>query len=200
MRPVTRLRQPLPSLMILMFLLDLVDLLSRIWQSFDVIFCRICTSSAVCCFRAPSVAILTSLRRSGKSTAWVLPWKTRSRPIGVRVCPVAQFNFFGTAFDPRAWTLVVFWKEDLGRQHQLIALENEEGYQTSSPSPPRFNFFDGPDIPLGAPGLPPGWPPTLSPPAPPPAGKGERVRTGNSSRERSRPRSPYQSLNVHQFR
>ena len=29
---------------------------------------------------------------SGEST--VLLWKTRSRPIGVRVCPVAQFNFF----------------------------------------------------------------------------------------------------------
>ena len=33
----------------------------RIWQSFDF-FCRICTSSAVCCLRAPSVAILTPLR------------------------------------------------------------------------------------------------------------------------------------------
>ena len=34
---------------------------------------------------------------NGESTAWVLLWKTRSRPIGVRVCPVAQFNFFSTA-------------------------------------------------------------------------------------------------------
>ena len=41
---------------------------------------------------------------SGESTAWVLLWKTRSRPIGVRVCPVAQFDFFRTAFDPREWT------------------------------------------------------------------------------------------------
>ena len=49
---------------------------------------------------------------NGESTAWVLLWKTSSRPIGVRVCPVAQFDFFSTAFDPRAWTLVVFWKED----------------------------------------------------------------------------------------
>ena len=31
---------------------------------------------------------------SGESIAWVLVWKTRSRPTGVRVCPVAQFNFF----------------------------------------------------------------------------------------------------------
>ena len=40
---------------------------------------------------------------SGESTAWVLLWKTRSRPIGVRVCPAAQFNFIITAFDPREW-------------------------------------------------------------------------------------------------
>ena len=45
---------------------------------------------------------------SGVSTAWVLLWKTRSRPIGVRVCLVAQFNLFSTAFDPREWTMVVF--------------------------------------------------------------------------------------------
>ena len=48
---------------------------------------------------------------SGESTAWVLFWKTRSRPIGVRVCPVAQFKFVKTASDPRQWTMVVFWKE-----------------------------------------------------------------------------------------
>ena len=51
---------------------------------------------------------------SGESTACVLLWKTRARPIGVRVCPVVQFTFFSTAFDPRAWTLVVFWKVNLG--------------------------------------------------------------------------------------
>ena len=34
----------------------------RKWQSFEVIFCRMCTSSAVCYFGAPSVTILTSLR------------------------------------------------------------------------------------------------------------------------------------------
>ena len=34
----------------------------RIWQSFDVILCRMCTSSVESCFRAPSVTILTSLR------------------------------------------------------------------------------------------------------------------------------------------
>ena len=52
---------------------------------------------------------------TGESIAWVLLWKTSSRPIGVRLCPVAQFNFFSTLFDPRAWTVVVFWKEDSGR-------------------------------------------------------------------------------------
>ena len=30
---------------------------------------------------------------SGESTVWVLLLKTRSRPSGVMVCPVAQFNF-----------------------------------------------------------------------------------------------------------
>ena len=53
---------------------------------------------------------------NGESTAWVLLWKTRSRPSDVRVCPVAQFNSFSTAFDPRTWTLVVFWINSLGRQ------------------------------------------------------------------------------------
>ena len=38
-------------------------------------------------------------------------WKTRSRPIGVRVCLVAKFNFFSTAFDPRAWTMVFSGKK-----------------------------------------------------------------------------------------
>ena len=84
---------------------------------------------------------------SGESTAWVLLWKTRSRPIGVRVCPVAQFDLFSTAFDPRAWTMVVFWKEDSGRQPQLFAPENEGGDETSSPSLPNFTFFD-PDVPF----------------------------------------------------
>ena len=44
---------------------------------------------------------------SGEPTACVLLWKTRSRPIGVRVSPVTQFNFIRTAFDPREWTLRV---------------------------------------------------------------------------------------------
>ena len=47
---------------------------------------------------------------SGESTAWVLLLRTCSRITGVRVCPVAQLTLFGTAFDPRVWTMVVFWK------------------------------------------------------------------------------------------
>ena len=38
---------------------------------------------------------------SGGSTAWVLLWKHHSRPSSVRVCPVAQSDFFSTAFDPQ---------------------------------------------------------------------------------------------------
>ena len=129
---------------------------------------------------------------SGESTAWVLLWKTRSRPIGVRVCPVAQFNFFSTAFDPRARMMVVFWKENSGRQPQLITPENEGGDETSYSSPPKF--FDDPDVPFGPSGppeppgpsglplplgLPTGWPP-----APSPAGDGERVGPESTSRER----------------
>ena len=32
-----------------------------------------------------------------------------------------------SAFGPRAWTMVVFWKNDSGRQPQLITPENEGG-------------------------------------------------------------------------
>ena len=62
---------------------------------------------------------------SGESTGWVPLWKTRSRPNGVRVCPVARFDFFSTAFDPLPWTMVAFWKEDSGRLLPLSTPENE---------------------------------------------------------------------------
>ena len=52
-------------------------------------------------FRSPC-STGASVTSDGESTAWVLLWKTRLRSIGVRVCPVARFNFFSTAFDPRA--------------------------------------------------------------------------------------------------
>ena len=73
-----------------------------------------------------------------ESTAWVLLWKTRSRRIGVWVCRVAHFNFF-----TRAWTMVVFWKENLETP------ENEGGDETNYPSPPKFTFYDDPDVPFG---------------------------------------------------
>ena len=92
---------------------------------------------------------------SGESTAWVLLWKTRSRPIGVRVCPVVLVEFFSTAFDPREWTMVVVWKEDSGRQLPLITPENEGRDETSSTSPPRFTFIDDPDVHLSPPDTPP---------------------------------------------
>ena len=97
-------------------------------------FCRMCTSSAVCYFRAPSVAILTSLRPAVDPLLGCSSGKPRSRPIGVRVCLVAQFDFLSTAFDPREWTMVVFWKEDSGRQLRLNTPENGGGDETSSPS------------------------------------------------------------------
>ena len=53
---------------------------SRIWQSFDVMLYRICTSSAACCFRTPSVAILTSVRARGERRRAVDQSRERSRP------------------------------------------------------------------------------------------------------------------------
>ena len=126
--------------------------------------------------------------------------KPVQRPTSARVCPAAQFDFFSTAFDPREWTMVVFWREDLGRQFQLITPENEGGYETSSPSPPRFTVFDDPDVLLDPPDTPPAPPEPPGPPdspglppgllrAPPPAGGRGSARAENVSRERSRPRS-----------
>ena len=109
---------------------------------------------------------------SGDSTAWVLLWKTRARPIGVRLFPVVQCDCFSTTFNQREWTMVTFWKEDSKRLLRLITHENEGRDKTDSPSPPRFSFimflFDPPDTPPAppeppgppdSPGLPPGLPP-----------------------------------------
>ena len=54
--------------------------------------------------------------------------------------------------------MVVSWKENLGRQLQLITPENERGDETNCPSPPHFTFFDDPDVPFGpcGPPAPPG--------------------------------------------
>ena len=67
--------------------------------------------------------------------------------------------------------MVVFWKEDSGRQPQLITPENEGGDETNYPSPPTFTFFDDPDLPFGPCGPP--EPPGL--PDPSPAGDREGV-------------------------
>ena len=148
-----------------------------------------CTSSAVCYFRATSVTILTSLQPAVNPFAWMLLWKTRSRPIGVRFCLVAQLDFLSTAFDPREWAMVVYWKEDSGRQLRLTIPENEGRDEANFPSPPRCTFFDDRDVPLnppdtplappGPPGPPdsPGLPPGL-PPDPPNAGGKGRARAG----------------------
>ena len=128
---------------------QLQGIFPRMWQSFDVIFCRRRIPNAVCYFRVPSVTILTSLRPA------VTPLPGCS---SVRVCPAAQFDFFSAAFGPREWTMVVFWKEYSGRQLRLITPENGRGDETSSPSPPRLTFFDDPDVPLGPSPPPPGPP------------------------------------------
>ena len=129
---------------------------SRIWQSFDVFFLP--NAYFQCCMLLQGTLgdNFDIFAASGESTAWVLLWKTRSRPVGVRVCPVAQFNFFSTAFDLRDWTIVVLWKEDSGRQPQLIFPDNGGGDETNCPSlgpcVPRV-----PPGPPGPPGLSPGW-------------------------------------------
>ena len=85
-----------------------MDFTTRMWQSFDVFF--FFTEYALPVLHVASghprlrFDIFTA---SGEYTAWVVLWKTLSRPIGVRVCPVAQLNFFSTAFDLREWTIVV---------------------------------------------------------------------------------------------
>ena len=47
----------------------------------------------------------------------------------------------------------MFWKDDSGRQPQIITPENEGGDETNYPS--LATFFDDPDVPFG-PGGPPG--------------------------------------------
>ena len=118
---------------------------------------------------------------SGESTAWVLLWNARSRPIGVRVCAVALYNLFSTALVPRAWTMVVFWRNFVRYQPQLITPENQ-GDNTACQSPHNVTFCDDPEVPFGpvgsqhpappephrppgprgSPGPPPGWLPAPS--------------------------------------
>ena len=126
---------------------------------------------------------------NGESTSWVLLLKNRSRPIGVRVCPVAQLNFFSTAFYPcvsgqwlcsgkKVWDVSPSWlhlktEEDIIpiihlRQPILSLMILDVPFGPSGPpAPPETHESHG------FPGLPPGWPP-----APSPAGGRERVGTG----------------------
>ena len=60
----------------------------------------------------------------------------------------------------------MFWKENLGRQPQIITTENEGGDETNYPPLPKF--FDDPDVPFGPSG-PSGPPEPPGPPDPKPA-------------------------------
>ena len=86
----------------------------RIWQFFDVIFLPN--------MHFPSAAWFPLLGySSGKPVQDQLAWLFVLHPN----------SFFSAAFDPRVWTMVVFGKEDSGRQPQLITLENEGGDGTN---------------------------------------------------------------------
>ena len=65
----------------------------RICHSFDLIFCRLCPCRAVCYFRAPSVAILTSLRPAVNPLGAPLenPFKTNWRE-GLSCSPIRLFQ------------------------------------------------------------------------------------------------------------
>ena len=100
-------------------------------------FYRVCISSAACDFKAPSVAILNKSLRpvvnpllgcsSRNPFQDQLAW-------GFVLWPNSTSS---TALDPCAWTMVVFWKDDSGRQPPFITQENG-GDETSSTSPPKF--------------------------------------------------------------
>ena len=84
----------------------------RICQFFDVIFLPNMQFECCMILQGTLKGKCDIVAASGESTAWVLLWKTRSRPIGVRVCLVDQFNIFSTAVDPRArghW--LCLWKK-----------------------------------------------------------------------------------------
>ena len=36
-------------------------------------------------------------------------------PVGVIISPVSKINFRDSAFDPRKWTILVFWRERTGK-------------------------------------------------------------------------------------
>ena len=181
----------------------------HMWQSFDVIFTEYAFSSAACCFRAPSMAILTSLQPAVDLLLGCSSGKTRSWPIGVRVCPVANSTFSAPRLTRVSGPWLYSGRKIRDVSPNLSHLRTNGGDETSSPSQPKFTSFDDPDDPFsprprgpfdqpcgpypepqGPPDPPdhPGFPSRL-PPAPPAAG-GERTRAVDQSRERSRPQSP----------
>ena len=95
----------------------------RISQSFDINFSE------------DAVPVMHDVSGSSRRQFWHLccqqwihclasplenPFETYWRE-GLSCSPI---QFLNTTFDPRAWTMVVFWKESLGRQPQLITLAN----------------------------------------------------------------------------
>ena len=126
---------------------------------------RMRISNVVCYFKTPSVDTLTSLQQAVNSLLMGAPLENRSRPFGVKVCLASQIDFFSTAFDQRAWTMVVFWKDDSGRQLPLLHLRTKEEMRAAlhhrlicrGPYPEPQDPPDPPDNP----GIPEGLPPPL---------------------------------------
>ena len=75
--------------------------------------------------------------------AWVIMWITHSRPFGVRVLPVSKVFFHDPSFDPRRWTMVVFWEETTGRSKRQTVRPPSK----TSKNPPSSNQPEMPDIP-----------------------------------------------------
>ena len=165
------------------------------------------------------MAILTSLQ----PLVAPLPGCSSGKPVQDQLARgfVLQPNstFFSTAFGPPARTMVVFWKDDSGRQPSLITPESEGGDETSSPSPPKVTFFDDLDVPFRprprlslcqsrgpypesqdppAPPDNPGFPPGLSPVPPPAGGDIEQERWINRVNDRARDHH-YHILNFSTF-
>ena len=129
-------------------------------------FCRACNSGAARLLQGTLGGDFDIFAASGESTVWVLLWKTRSRPIGVRVCLVAHFNFSTPHLARVRGQWLCSGRKILDVSPNLIILENEGGDETNCPSPPpNSTFFDDPDVPFGPQGPPP---PAPGPPEPPP--------------------------------
>ena len=121
----------------------------RIWQSFDVIFCRICTSSAVWFSRANLEAILTPLRPAVNPLLGCTSGKPLSRQIGVRVCPAARFNFSAPHLIREDGQWLCSGKKISDVSPSWLHLRTKEEMRPVIRPPPKF--FDDPDVPFGPP-------------------------------------------------